>query len=62
MIDIAGLKSDRYRLRATAHPANWFAETNNTNNSTWVDSGPPAPVSGMWPTGRPPDIPVYRPS
>ena len=23
-------------LRATADPANWFAETNNTN-STWVD-------------------------
>jgi hypothetical protein len=40
VIDIAGLKSDRYRLRATAHPANWFAEANNPNNSTWVDSGP----------------------
>ena len=25
------------RLRATADPANWFAETNNTNNSTWVN-------------------------
>ncbi|MDF2739232.1 MAG: putative secreted protein [Actinomycetia bacterium] len=36
-IDITGLKSGRYRLRATADPANWFAETNNTNNSTWVD-------------------------
>jgi hypothetical protein len=36
-IDITGLKSGRYRLRATADPANWFAETNDTNNSTWVD-------------------------
>jgi Lysyl oxidase len=35
-IDITGLKSGRYRLRATADPADWFAET-NTNNSTWVD-------------------------
>src|SRR5215218_8596208 len=32
-----GLKAGRYRLRATADPANWFAETNNANNSTWVD-------------------------
>jgi hypothetical protein len=36
-IDITGLKSGRYRLRATADPANWFAETNNANNSTWVN-------------------------
>ena len=35
-VDITGLKSGRYRLRATADPANWFAETNNANNSTWV--------------------------
>jgi hypothetical protein len=35
-IDITGLNSGRYRLRATADPANWFAETNNANNSTWV--------------------------
>jgi lysyl oxidase len=35
-IDITGLKSGRYRLRATADPANWFAETNNGNNATWV--------------------------
>jgi subtilase family serine protease len=31
------LNSGRYRLRATADPANWFAELNNTNNSTWVN-------------------------
>jgi hypothetical protein len=36
-IDITGLKSGRYRLRATADPASWFAETHNTNNSTWVN-------------------------
>ena len=36
-IDITGLKAGRYRLRATADPANWFAETNNANNSTWAD-------------------------
>jgi hypothetical protein len=36
-IDITGLKAGRYRLRAIADPANWFAETNNANNSTWVD-------------------------
>ena len=36
-IDVTGLKSGRYRLRAIADPANWFAETNNANNSTWVD-------------------------
>ena len=36
-IDITGLNSGRYRLRAIADPANWFAETNNANNSTWVD-------------------------
>jgi hypothetical protein len=35
-IDITGLNSGLYRLRATADPANWFAETNNANNSTWV--------------------------
>ena len=35
-IDITGLNSGRYRLRATADPANWFAETNNANNTTWV--------------------------
>jgi hypothetical protein len=36
-IDVTGLKSGRYRLRATADPANWFAETNDANNATWVD-------------------------
>ncbi len=36
-IDITGLNAGHYRLRATADPANWFAETNNANNSTWVN-------------------------
>ena len=36
-IDITGLTSGRYKLRATADADNWFSETNNTNNFTWVD-------------------------
>jgi hypothetical protein len=36
-IDITGLTSGRYKLRATADAANWFSETNNTNNFTWVN-------------------------
>lgn len=36
-IDITGLANGRYRLVAEADPANWFAETDETNNATWVD-------------------------
>ncbi len=36
-IDITELVPGNYRLRATADRANWFSETNNTNNFTWVD-------------------------
>ena len=36
-IDITGLPSGRYRMRATADPSDWFSERNNTNNFTWVD-------------------------
>ena len=36
-IDITGLTSGRYKLQATADEANWFSETNNSNNFTWVD-------------------------
>jgi hypothetical protein len=36
-IDITGLAAGRYRLQATADPANWFLETNDSNNFTWVD-------------------------
>ena len=35
-IDITGLTSGRYKLRATADADNWFSETSNTNNFTWV--------------------------
>jgi hypothetical protein len=36
-IDITNLTSGRYRLQATADAANWFSESNDTNNFTWVD-------------------------
>jgi len=36
-IDITGLTSGRYRLRATADPDNWFQESNTANNFTYVD-------------------------
>ena len=36
-VDITGLKAGRYRLTATADPANWFDETNNANNATWAN-------------------------
>jgi len=36
-IDITGLTSGRYKLQATADAPDWFSETNNTNNFTWVD-------------------------
>jgi hypothetical protein len=36
-IDITDLTSGRYKLRATADADNWFSETNNTNNFTWVN-------------------------
>jgi hypothetical protein len=36
-IGITELVSGSYRLRATADAADWFSETDNTNNFTWVD-------------------------
>ena len=36
-IDITGLTSGSYRLQATADPEHWFLESNNNNNSTWVN-------------------------
>lgn len=36
-IDITGLAAGRYRLWATADASDWFRETNNDNNVTWVD-------------------------
>jgi lysyl oxidase len=36
-IDITGLADGAYRLRATADASNWFKESNEKNNRTWVD-------------------------
>lgn len=36
-VDITGLVAGSYRLWATADPQNWFVETDQTNNFTWVD-------------------------
>jgi hypothetical protein len=36
-IDITGLTSGRYRLRATADADNWFLESDNANNFSWID-------------------------
>lgn len=45
-VDITGLAAGRYRLQVTADNPNWFTESNNGNNATWVDlqikgQGPP---------------------
>jgi hypothetical protein len=36
-IDITGLTSGRYRLWATADDDNWFVESDNSNNFSWID-------------------------
>jgi hypothetical protein len=36
-IDITGLASGQYRLTVTADLDNWFSETDDFNNSSWVD-------------------------
>ena len=36
-IDVTGLTSGRYRLQGTADANNWFLESNDLNNFTWVD-------------------------
>ncbi len=36
-IDITGLTAGRYRLRGIADASNWFVESNDSNNYTWVD-------------------------
>jgi lysyl oxidase len=35
-IDVTGLTSGRYRLRLTADADDWFQESNNANNESWV--------------------------
>ena len=55
-IDVTSLTSGRYKLRATADAANWFSETNNANNFTWVDiqiSGNSVSVIRWGPAARP---------
>jgi hypothetical protein len=36
-IDITGLVSGRYQLISTADPDNWFQESNDLNNESWVN-------------------------
>jgi hypothetical protein len=55
-IDITELVSGSYRLRATADAANWFLETDDTNNFTWVDiqiSGNSVSVKEYGPAAQP---------
>jgi hypothetical protein len=45
-VDITGLSAGRYRLVVTADKQNWFTESNESNNETWVElqlkgQGPP---------------------
>ena len=55
-IDITGLPSGRYRLRATADAGNWFSESDNTNNFAWVNikiSGSSVSVVRYGPAAQP---------
>ena len=55
-IDITGLTSGSYKLRARADASDWFAESNNTNNFTWVDiqiSGTSVSVIRYGPSAQP---------
>ena len=55
-IDITGLTSGNYKLRATADADNWFSEANNTNNFTWVNiqiSGDSVRVKRYGPSAQP---------
>jgi hypothetical protein len=61
-IEITDVPDGRYRLRAIADPADWFTETDESNNETWsiidlrtvdgvvqvevVEQGPAAPTPG----------------
>ena len=37
LIDISNIGPGKYRLQVTADRQNWFAETNESNNVTWID-------------------------
>ena len=55
-IDITNLPSGRYRLRATADAPNWFLESDDTNNFTWVEiqiSGNSVSVRSYGPAAQP---------
>ena len=59
-IDITGLTSGNYRLRAIADPLDWFQESNNSNNGTYTDinitgttNRAPTAVIGASPTSGP---------
>jgi hypothetical protein len=55
-INVTGLANGRYRLRATAGADNWFSESNNSNNFTWVDiriQGGQVSVIRYGPSARP---------
>ena len=55
-IDITNLTPGRYKLRATADGPDWFSESNNSNNFTWVDiqiSGTSVSVIKYGPAAKP---------
>ena len=55
-IDITNLTSGRYKLQATANGANWFLESNESNNFSWVEiqiSGNSLSVIAYGPSAQP---------
>jgi hypothetical protein len=55
-IDITSLTSGRYKLRATADASDWFSESDNTNNLTWLNvkiSGNSVSVTRYGPSAQP---------
>jgi hypothetical protein len=55
-IDITNLTSGRYKLQATADGPNWFSESDNSNNFTWVEiqvSGNTVSVIAYGPAAQP---------
>ena len=55
-IDITNLASGRYKLQATADESDWFSESDNTNNFTWVEiqiSGNTVSVIAYGPAAQP---------
>lgn len=55
-IDITNLTSGRYELRATADEPNWFLESDDSNNFTWVEiqiSGNSMSVIAYGPAAQP---------